>query len=137
MEFTHKLVAVVNKDLDPGVALNAVAHMCIGLGSHIGVEQLRLDTYVDANGNSYHHISQMPFIILRGKSQEIRKLVVLAREQKVIHNVFLHTMTGGTYQEQLANTRNTQEEQLIYYGAVLCGPWDTVSQMTKKFSLWR
>jgi len=46
-------------------------------------------------------------------------------------------MTGGTYQEQLDKTRQTCEEDLIYYGAVLFGPWDAVRHITKRFSLYR
>ncbi len=46
-------------------------------------------------------------------------------------------MTGGTYLEQLANTQATLEQDLIYYGAVLFGPWDAVSLITKRFSLYK
>ncbi|MGE3920043.1 MAG: DUF2000 family protein [Gammaproteobacteria bacterium] len=58
-------------------------------------------------------------------------------ENKIEHGVFLNTMTGGTYMEQLARTAESPEEQLIYYGCVLCGPWEIVSNITKKFSLWK
>lgn len=137
MTFEHKLVAIVNKDIDPGIAMNALAHMSIGLGGHIGEAHLRLDTYVDAESNNYPNISQMPFIILRGKLNEIRKTVALARENALKHTVFLNTMTGGTYLEQLERTSNSKEEELIYYGCVLFGPWDKVTEITRKYSLWK
>ena len=137
MSFENKLVAIVNKDIDAGVAMNAIAHMTLGLGAGVTSEPLRLNDYQDKAGNVYPNISQIPFIILRGKSGEIRKVVHQAREEKVKFGVFTNTMTGGTYQEQLANTSNTSEEDLIYYGAVLFGPWDMVSQMTRKFSLYK
>ena len=137
MAFENKLVAIVNKEIEPGVAMNAIAHMTIGLGSQLTDELLRLNDYQDKEGNIYPNISQIPFIILRGKSNEIRKTVHSAKEQKIKLGVFTHTMTGGTYQEQLDNTSQTSEEQLIYYGAVFFGPWDQVSQITKKFSLYR
>ncbi|CAM2779901.1 hypothetical protein LEWO105114_02485 [Legionella worsleiensis] len=35
-KFKNKLVAVLNKSIDTGKAMNALAHMCIGLGSAIG-----------------------------------------------------------------------------------------------------
>jgi len=137
MSFENKLVAIVNKDIDPGVAMNAVAHMTIGLGGALTPETLRLNDYRDKDGHTYPQISQMPFIILRGKSGEIRKAVHAAREHGVQFGAFTNTMTGGTYQEQLDNTSQTPEEQLTYYGAVFFGPWETVSQMTKKFSLYK
>ena len=135
--FTHKLVAVINKDLEPGVALNALAHMTLGLGAHVNKALLRLDTYKDANGNNYPNISQMPFIILRGNSNEIRKTIASAKEQSIEYGIFLNTMTGGTYQEQLERTLQTQESALVYCGCVLFGPWEAVSILIKKLSLWK
>ena len=137
MLLTHKLVALLNKDLPVGVVMNALAHATIGLGAQIGKQDLMLDDYQDQNGNIYPNISKMPFIILRGKSGEIRKTLIAAKEQELAHGVFINTMTGGTYQEQLANTLVTLEEQLIYYCIVLFGPVETVNSLTKKFSLWR
>jgi len=46
-------------------------------------------------------------------------------------------MTVGTYEEQIKRTAQTKEDALIYYGIVLFGAWDVVSQLTKKCSLWR
>jgi len=111
--------------------------MTIGLGAQVGKPSLQLDNYTDVSGNVYPNISQIPFIILRAKSNEIRKTVNAAKEHKVLHGIFLDTMTGGTYQEQLVRTAASQEEALTYYGCVLFGDWATVSEMTRKFSLWR
>lgn len=138
MTFEHKLVAIVNKDIPVGVAMNAVAHMSLGLGTQLGSKPLELITYQDKGGNMYPPISRMPFIILRGKPNEIRKAVQKAQEENVRYSFFLNTMTAnGTYQEQLAHTLITPEEQLVYYGAVLFGPWDTIHQITKRFSLYQ
>lgn len=137
MTFENKLVAVLNKDVEPGVALNALAHISIGLGSHVGKPSLQLDNYKDASGNTYPNISKIPFIILRAKSGEIRKTIVSAKEHNILHGVFLNTMTGGTYQDQLDRTAASDEESLTYYGCVLFGNWATVSDITRKFSLWR
>ena len=137
MSFENKLVAIVNKDIDIGVAMNALAHTIIGLGAQLHSDILCLNDYLDQDGNIYPNISQMPFIILRGKSGEIRKAVRAAREQKIQYGAFTNTMTGGTYQEQLDNTKQTPEEQLLYYGAVLFGSLDAVNQITKKFSIFK
>lgn len=137
MVFENKLVAIVNKDIETGVAMNAIAHMCIGFGAHLDPNILRLNDYKDKNGNIYPSISQMPFIILRGKSNEIRKAIQAAKEQEIKFRAFIDTMTGGTYQEQLDNTLQTPEDHLIYYGAIIFGPWNEVSQITKKFSIYK
>jgi hypothetical protein len=137
MLFENKLVALINKEIEVGVAMNAIAHMTLGLGASLGKEPIRLDDYQDKDGHTYPHISQIPFIILQGKSNEIRKAVHGARENALQYGVFLNTMTGGTYLEQLERTHVIPEEELVYYGAVLFGPWDLVSQLTKRFSLYR
>ena len=135
--FPNKLVAVMNEKIEPGILMNALAHMCIGFGSEIGKAPLRLTNYVDADGNSHSLISEMPFMILKANSNKIRGLKQLAREAGIQSVDFTDTMTVGTYQEQIEKTKQTKDADLVYYGIVLFGPWDKVSELTRKFSLWK
>lgn len=137
MNFENKLVAILNKDLEPGVAMNALAHMVIGFGARLGKDQLTLTDYKDADGNIYPDISKMPFIILSGKASEIKKAAKKAKEQNVASNFFTDKMTGGSYQEQLENSAKSQEDDIIFYGAVLFGEYEKVNLITKRFSLYR
>lgn len=136
-KFKNKLVAVLNKSIEPGKVMNALAHMCIGLGSIIGKEALRLTDYKDADDGSHPYISEIPFIILSENSNKIRKLRQEAIANQIIFNDFTDTMTVGTYQEQILRTSQVKDENFIYYGIVLFGDWDKVTELTKKFSLWR
>jgi hypothetical protein len=135
--FSNKLVAVMNEKIEPGVIMNALAHMCIGFGSEIGKEPLRLTNYIDADGGSHPCISEMPFMILKANSNKIRALRQAAKEAGIKFVDFTDTMTIGSYIEQIEKTKNTKEEVLIYYGIVLFGDWAKVSELTRKFSLWR
>jgi hypothetical protein len=135
--FENKLVAVLNEKVDPGVIMNALAHMCIGFGASIGKEPLRLSDYRDRDGGQHPNISEMPFMILRANSNKIRQLRDAALAAGIQKVDFVHTMTGGTYQEQLEKTAQASGEELVYYGIVLFGPWDQVSELTRKFSLWK
>ncbi|MFC2049552.1 DUF2000 domain-containing protein [Chlamydiota bacterium] len=137
ISFKHKLVAVMNEKTEPGILMNALAHMCVGFGAHLGAESLRLSNYEDADGNSHPNISEMPFIILKANSNKIRALRQAACDAGIEFSDFTDTMTVGSYVEQLERTKQTKEESLVYYGIVLFGEWDTVSQLTKKFSLWK
>ena len=74
---------------------------------------------------------------LRDNSNKIRNLRKEAIKQNFEFTDFTNTMTIGTYQEQLDLTKETKEEDLEYYGIVIFGNWDKVSELTKKFSLWR
>lgn len=136
-KFENKLVAVLNKSIEPGKIMNALAHMCIGFGAAIGKEKLRLTDYKDAEGGSHPFISEMPFIILSENSNKIRKLRAEAIANHILFNDFTDTMTIGTYQEQIARTQQTKSEDLIYFGIVMFGDWDKVSELTRKCSLWR
>ena len=137
MEFKNKLVAVLNKSIEPGKIMNALAHMCIGLGSAIGKEDLRLTDYRDADAGSHPHISEIPFIILAENSNKIRKLRQEAIQHQILFNDFTDTMTAGTYLDQIERTQQVKDQDLIYYGIVLFGDWQKVTELTRKFSLWR
>ncbi len=134
--FANKLVAVMNEKIESGVIMNALAHTCIAFGSEIGKEPLNLANYVDADGEN-HTSSKMPFIILKANSNKIRELRRTALNKGIKFVDFIDTMTGDTYVEQLERTKQTKEENLIYYGIVLMGNWDEVSELTRKFSLWK
>lgn len=135
--FENKLVAVMNEKIEPGVIMNALAHMCIGFGSEIGKEPLRLTNYIDGDEDSHPNISEMPFMILKANSNKIRALRQTAQQAGIKLVDFTDTMTIGSYVEQLERTKQVKEADLIYYGIVLFGSWDKVSELTRKFSLWK
>ncbi len=135
--FTHKLAAILHEKLEPGVAMNALAHMSLGLGGMLGKDILCLDDYQDANGGIHPSISDMPFIILKTSANKIRTLRQAAQNNQCSFVDFPSTMTIGTYAEQHEATRKTKEEDLVYYGIVLYGPYDVVTEMIRKFSLWK
>lgn len=137
IKFKNKLVAVLNNKIDTGKLMNALAHMCIGLGAAISKNELRLTEYKDKDGGLHPFISEIPFIILAENSNKIRKIRREAIENNIIFNDFTDTMTVGTYQEQIARTLQVKEEELVYYGIVLFGEWDVVSDLTRKFSLFK
>lgn len=137
LTFSNKLVAVMNEKIEPGIIMNALAHMCIGFGSDIGKEPLRLTQYQDADGGIHPNISEMPFMILKANSNKIRGLRIAATEAGISFADFTDTMTIGTYLEQIERTKETKEENLVYYGIVLFGDFEKVSELTRKFSLWR
>ena len=136
--FPNKLVAIVNKQVETGVLMNAVAHMCLGFGAHMGHKDLHLMDYKNAEGFIYPNISKMPFIILREKnSNKIGNLLIKAKELGIQYSVFTNTMTEGTWRDQEARTFATKQEEIIYYGLVLFGPQETVYELTRKLSLYR
>ena len=138
-DLTNKFVAVLNEKIPVGVLMNALGHMAAGLaGSYSNVSEMRFDTYFDKEGGNHKSISDHPFIILKAEnSNQIRSL----RQELIANNIhfvdFTDTMTVGTYVEQKERTKQTLELQLQYYGICMFGDRILLSQLTKKFSLWR
>ncbi|MCC2646665.1 MAG: hypothetical protein K0R02_730 [Rickettsiaceae bacterium] len=132
-----KFAAILNKDLEVGICMNAIAHMSLGLGAALGKGEALLDDYKDAEGNIYPNISRVPFIILRGKSNEIKKTIFCARESNLVYGIFIDTMREGTYVEQIERTSLTKLDDLNFIGCVIFGPKEKVSELTRKFSLWK
>jgi hypothetical protein len=135
--FANKLVAVMNEKFEAGKIMNGLAHMCVGFGASIGKEPLRLTNYKDADGGDHPNISEIPFIILKANSNKIRQLRQQAQQEGIQFADFTDTMTIGTYQEQIEKSATTKDADLVYMGIVLFGDWAKVSEMTKKFSLWK
>lgn len=135
---TFKLAAVLNEKLETGTAMNALAHMSLGLGTLLGPDKALMCDYRDGSGISHSSISAYPYIILKGRPGKIREAVELARTQTNITVVdFIHTMTIGSYIDQLAKTAATPSTELEFYGAAFYGETEAVNALTKKFSLFR
>jgi hypothetical protein len=140
MEANEKrIVVVVNKTIDIGPAMNAVAHASLGFGAsrdpHIRAE-LKLLDYVDGAGGVHPHISARSLIVLRARPIQLQKL----RDQAIAANLpcvsFTNTMTQGTFRDQLERTQATDPDQLVYYAVLLFGTRDELDPLTRKFSLF-
>ena len=136
-EFSKRMVAVMNEKIEPGKAMNALAHMCMGLGAAVGKEQLNLMDYVDADQGVHPNISKMLLVVLKANSSKIAKVREDARSQSMSFADFTDTMTVGTWSEQKERTFQTKQDALVYYGIMLFGEKDAVTELTRKFSLWK
>ncbi|MBI5227051.1 DUF2000 domain-containing protein [Candidatus Micrarchaeota archaeon] len=134
-----KLVAVLNEKVEVGKAMNALAHMSLGFGgSTTDKEELKLMNYKDGNGNNHANISGRPFMILSARNgNQIRTLRAAAIANNIRFVDFTNCMTEGTYEDQIKRSGETKEENLDYWGMVLFGDENIVSELTKKFSLWK
>ncbi len=136
----YKFVVVLNKKIDPGVALNAASHMMASLMSKAKSEYyefMKFIDYVDGDGQT-HLVSGLSLIVLRSdNSNKLRKARYNAIENGIVHVDFTESMTGDTYVEQMEKTKNTPESELNYYGLCMFGQKDKINPITSKFSLWR
>lgn len=136
---THKFVAVLNKKVEVGKVMNVLAHMTASLVARATDEEkndMKMVDYQDKDGNS-HIASTNSFVILKADNgNQIRTVRDGAVQKGLPFADFANTMQEGTYLEQQERTAATAEQELEYYGIVLFGKIDEVSELTRKFRLW-
>ena len=131
-----KFVAVLNKKIETGKIMNALAHMTVGLvGSYQAID-MGVINYEDKDGGA-HLASKFPYIILRAdNSNQIRTLRKALIEKTISFASFTSAMTVGSFEEQLERSKSTLEETLEYYGICMIGERSDLDELTRKFSLW-
>jgi len=133
---TKKFVAVLNKKVETGKVMNALAHMTIGLVNSNPDQDMGVINYEDKDGGT-HMASKLPYIILRAKnSNKIRTLRNNLIEKEIPFASFTSAMTVGSWEEQVERSKAIPEEELEYYGICMLGEKSDLDELTKKFSLW-
>lgn len=131
-----KFVAVLNKKIEVGKLMNALAHMTVGLVNSYPNKDMGVVNYTDKDGGS-HLASKWPYIILRAdNSNKIRTLRNALIEKDIPFASFTSAMTVGTWEEQVERSKTIPEAELEYYGICLLGEKSELDELTKKFSLW-
>ena len=135
-EAQKKVFVVLNKKVEEGRLMNAVAHLSFGI-SAFQPENKNLLQYSDKNDISFGNISHHAIIVLKAKnSNQLHTLKNAADEQNIENSCFTETMTLGTSAEQHSTTAETKSEDHEFFGVCLFGNTETIQPLTKKFSLW-
>lgn len=134
----NKLVVIINEKIEVGKAMNALSHAMLGFGAGaVTKEEVKLNKYVDINGNEHHNISEMGIVVLRAGSGKIRTIKDKAKELGLKYVDFVDTMSIGTYEEEYRLTKTKKDEELNYWALILFGDWDKVTELTGKLSLYK
>lgn len=136
----YKFVAVINEKIEMGKALNAIAHMGLGLvniADEETRERMSFIDFPDKDNGSHKSISGLSLIVLKGRNGEIKKVRRQFVEQNILFTDFIETMTGDTYAEQLVKTKELGIEEHNYFGILAFGEIDKINPITKRLSLWK
>ncbi len=136
----YKFVAVINEKIETGRALNAIAHMGLGLvniADEDTKEKMSFIDFPDKDNEAHKSISGLSLIVLKGRNGEIKKVRNQFKEENIMFVDFIETMTGDTYAEQLVKTKELAQEEHNYFGILAFGEIDKINPITKKLSLWR
>lgn len=93
-----RFIAVLNKDIKPGLAVNALAQMALGLGHRFA--------------KGYPDIC-----IYWGSTANVRVFRAMVAASKNMYSDFPHTMQGGNTSSLLEGIESTPEEDITYYAA--------------------
>lgn len=136
----YKFVAVINEKIEIGKALNAIAHMSLGLvniADEETREKMSFIDFPDKDNESHKSISGLSLIVLKGRNGEIKKARKQFIEENILFTDFIETMTGDTYTKQLVKTKELGQEEHNYFGLLAFGEIDTINPITRKLSLYK
>lgn len=138
-EKNEKCVMVIEEDLPIGLAANTAAILGISLGKtqqHVVGADVK-----DKNGLLHSGVIEFPIPILRSHDEGIRKIRQRLSQpgfQEVIAADFSDLAQGcKTYAEYIETIAAAGEEDLHYFGIVLCGPAKKINKLTGNLSLYR
>lgn len=138
-DFSKRIVAVVNKELEPWQVANTVGHMSAFHGNQLSKGEFGSGEYfVTQDGIQLPRNSQYPILIKRADHKELHKLYKKAKEAHVRVHVFIREMIETTDDSEIvASLKDKAIDQVDIYGVALFGDNDAVNALTKHFQLWK
>lgn len=138
-DFSKRIVTVLNKELEPWQAANAVAHMNAIIGNEIPKVQLVSgDHFVGSDDDSIPRNSQFPIIIMRADQKELHKLYGKVKAEHLKHHVFIKEMQETNNDQEIVDKLTEQSiADTTFYGVSFYAPNDTADALTKGMQLWK
>lgn len=132
--YGQKIVWVLSGRCDPGIVLNAGAHVLAGLAASLGARALDILDYPSPITGQVNLISRYPVIVLRAKSPtHLERFQREASEAGLPVNTFLECMRGETAELQQHQTAHAAESQILAVAAF--GGTEALAPLTKRFSV--
>lgn len=137
-DFSKKVVIVVRKDLPQWQVLNAIAHCSAYLGNRMSEAFSTGELFATKDGVGYPRNSQYAIIVLSGTENELKKLLFVVREASLPHLCFFREMIETTDDTEIEKVLAAKEaNDLEYLGIGIFGDKERVSELTKKFPLFK
>lgn len=138
-DFSKRIVAVVDKSLEPWRATNTVAHMSAIIGNKIDKTKLTSgDYFIGQDGTAIPRNSQYPIIIMGAEQKDLHKLHGKVTEKNLTHHVFIKEMQDTTNDEEIVETlKNQPIAETNFYGVTFFASNELADELTKGFQLWK
>ena len=137
-DFSKRIVAIVNKTLEPWQVANTAAHMSAYHAHKMAKDEFDSGTYfVTKDSHQLPRNSQYPILIKRADMKDLRKLYKKAKDANIKLHVFIREMIETNNDAEIVESLKTQSiEEVDIYGIALYGDNDAVNALTKHFQLW-
>lgn len=137
-DFSHKIIAVVDKKLEPWKVTNAVAHMSAIIGNELDKDKLTSgEVFVGSDGVSIPRNSQYPIIIKKAREIDLHSLFEKVIEKRLVYHVFIKEMQETTNDDEIVSKLKTQPiQKTTFYGLAFFASNELADSITKKFQLW-
>ncbi len=138
-DFSRRIVAVVNKELEPWQVANAVAHMEAVIGNELPKDQLVSgDVFTDSQKNYIPRNSQHPIIVMRAAEKDLHKLHEQVKSQNLTHHVFIKEMQDTNNDQEIIDILKGQSfDDTVFYGVSFIADHETADKLTGKLQLWK
>jgi lysyl-tRNA synthetase class 2 len=138
-DLSARIVAVVNKELEPWQVANAVAHMETIIGNALPKDKLVSgDYFVGSDQVAIPRNSQYPIIIMRADEKDLHKLYDKIRTAKLTHHVFIKDMQETNSDEAIVELLAERPiADTIFYGVSFFATNDVADDFTKGLQLWK
>lgn len=138
---THKFVVVLNEKSPTGKLLSAAGQIAMSLYSNASDEQkinMSFIPFLNPTGDNLITVSTCSFVVLKGTLNQLLTLYTKAKEQNLLSAMFTATMSfNGIEEDLIKKTASTPPDQTEPYGVGLFGSIEEISQLTKKFSVFK
>ena len=138
-DFSKRIVAVVNKELEPWQVANTVGHMSAYQGHRMAKGEFDSgEFFITKDGEQLPRNSQYPILIKRADHKELHKLLRKAKEAHIRVHVFIREMIETTNDQKIVESlKGKSIDEVDIYGVALFGDNDAVNALTKHFQLWK
>lgn len=135
---SKRIVAVVDKTLEPWQVANTAAHMSAYHAHKMAKDEFDSgEFFVTKDNHLLPRNSQYPILIKKAEGKELRKLYKKAKDAGVRFHVFVKEMIESGDDLQIVEALKEQSiDDIQMYGIALYGDNDAVNSLTKHFQLW-
>lgn len=138
-DFGKRIVAVVNKELEPWQVTNAVAHMTAIIGNEVSKQQFTSgDVFVAQDNGALPRNSQYPIMIKRASEKDLHKLYKNVTAEGLLHHVFIQEMQDTTDDKAITEALGAKTlDDTVFYGVTFFATNEQADKLAKNFQLFK